>query len=257
MKKTILFSFLLAAGFNQATAAIVYTNNADQVLTSGGTISVDFNNDGTAEFDFQDMGFGSTPEPGVLFASANHHLTTVSTTEWDVMKGLAAGTLINASAGFFDQGDAYINPAWGTTPFTVGDAYLGAKFNLGSSTYYGWILVNLSGNGVFTIKSFAYESTANTAILAGATSSAGISEPIAAQFNIVPNPATTAFEVHTSLSTNGVIEIYSLLGKLEQRTEVSSITQSISIAQLPVGTYLVRCTAGAHTEDHLVVKVAP
>lgn len=258
MKKTVLF-MLVAATFCSVQftqAAIVYTNPTDQVLASGGTISVDFNNDGTAEFDFQDVGFGSVPEVGVMFASANHHLTTVSTAEWDVMKSIAFGTVINASVGFFDQGDAYINPAWGTTQFSIGDSYLGAKFTIGASTYYGWILVNLTGNGVFTIKSFAYENTANTAISAGATSTASIQEATISSFNIVPNPANSTFDLHRKADEPASVVIYSMIGEIAQTEIISNAVTAVSIVDLPLGMYIVRVTCGAQMEEQLLIKTA-
>ena len=90
MKKTTLL-FLVFAGFfgaQNVNAAIVYNNGADQTLASGGTLTIDFNNDGTPEYTFQDMGFGGAVQPGIMFATANHHLTTVSTGEWDVLRGI-------------------------------------------------------------------------------------------------------------------------------------------------------------------------
>lgn len=60
------------------------------------------------------------------------------------------------------------------------DKYIGLKFQVGGQTHYGWVRVQGSQVGIFntavTIKSYAYESTPNTQILAGDTTS---SNPIA------------------------------------------------------------------------------
>jgi uncharacterized protein YjdB len=51
--------------------------------------------------------------------------------------------------------------------FATGDSYIGATFKIGANVHYGWILVNWDGNGTFTVKSYAYEDTADAEILAG------------------------------------------------------------------------------------------
>ena len=144
-------------------ATIVYTNMTDTQLTSGVTVAINMDNSGSAEFSFTND-FGS---PYIMF-DPNNHLGTVSTGEWDVIKGFDLNTVINASTGFYDQGDGGVNPGWEQTytfPSSV-DKYLACKFNIGASTYYGWIRVQLNGT-TLTFKDYAYDNTANTAINAG------------------------------------------------------------------------------------------
>lgn len=171
MMKTLILTFAILAltQYNKGFSAIVYTDINDLTLTAGGPINIDFDNDGTPEFTFQDQGFGGTVEPGIFFNSANEHLTTVSAAEWDVLNGIAYNTTIDANSGWFDQGDAYIDPFWGNTPFPVTDTYLGASFNIGGNPHFGWILVNWDANGTFIVKSYAYEDNSNIAINAGDT----------------------------------------------------------------------------------------
>ena len=68
----------------------------------------------------------------------------------------------------------------GTTPgWTNGvDTYFGLRLDAGGGNYnYGWMNVNVIQNTSSTINSFAFEDQVNTAILAGATSSAAVPEP--------------------------------------------------------------------------------
>ncbi len=170
MKKIIYACItLLLIQYSKGFSAIIYTDINDITLTAGAPIDIDFDNDGTPEFTFQDQGFGGTVEPGIFFNSPNEHLTTVSAAEWDVLNGIPYNTPIDANAGWFDQGDAYIDPFWGNTPFPVTDTYLGASFNIGGNPYFGWILVNWDANGTFIVKSYAYEDNSNAAINAGDT----------------------------------------------------------------------------------------
>ena len=247
MKKTTLLFLTFASSLMWQTtnAAIVYTNNADQTLGSGGSLAIDFNNDGSAEFTFQDMGFGGAVEPGIIFVSNNHHLTTVSTGEWDVMRGVSAGFTIDAFAGFFDMGDAYVDPGWGTTMFPTTDTYIGAQFRNGTSDYFGWILVNWNANGTFIVKSFAYESTPNTAITAGATGqSAALMENSITDFNVYPIPAQNSITLSTDAPTSILItdaQGNKLGSRFVPKTEI------VDISDYKAGIYFVSLPNGQRT----------
>lgn len=171
MKKTIAIItvlFVLLTLNVKTKASIIYTNITDATLSSSAPIPINFDGAGGAEFTIEDMGSGGAAQPGIVFNTANDHFTTVSAAEWDVIKGYPLNTAINSLTGWFDAGDAYINPFWGTTLFPIGvDTYIGAQFKIGANTYFGWIRVNLNSNGAFIVKDFAYNNTPNTAILAG------------------------------------------------------------------------------------------
>lgn len=248
MKKTTLL-FLVFAGFfgaQNVNAAIVYNNGADQTLASGGTLTIDFNNDGTPEYTFQDMGFGGAVQPGIMFATANHHLTTVSTGEWDVLRGVNAGFTIDAFAGFFDMGDAYVDPGWATTMFPTTDTYIGAQFRIGTSDYFGWILVNWNANGTFIVKSFAYESTPNTAITAGATGqSAALSENAAVDFELYPNPANSTITLSVDEPTS--VTITDVLGNTLETRFVSQ-AETLDLTSYTAGIYFVSSPNGKSTK---------
>jgi hypothetical protein len=163
MKKKVLSLFTLFVINQSVNAAIVYTNMADIQMSSGVTAAINMDNSGSAEYSFTND-FGS---PYIMFG-LNNHLGTVSLNEWDVIKGFDLNTVINASTGFYDQGDGGVNPGWEQTytfPSSV-DKYLACKFNIGASTYFGWIRVQLNGT-TLTFKDYAYNNSANTAINAG------------------------------------------------------------------------------------------
>jgi len=169
MKKTyLILAGLAISGISSAN--IIYTDITDATLASGGSITINMDGTGADEFTIDDNSFGGNPEPSIFF-NANSEFVTVSAAEWDVLKGLSLNTTIGANSSWESFGDAYIDPFWGTTMFpTSNDTYIGATFNLGANTHYGWIRVNwTSASGILVVKDFAYEDTPNTAINAGDT----------------------------------------------------------------------------------------
>lgn len=242
MKRITLFSTLLFAFgiYTSLSAAIIHTDITDVTLQSGGNITIDFNGDGV-DFTITDVGFGNV-EPGVFFISQDHHLTTVDANEWDVLNGLPFGTEINANVGFYDQGDAYIDPIWGTTSFPTVDTYLGAQFIIGTSTHYGWILVNWNAAGTFTVKSFAYNDVPNEAINAGQTSgnTANTAMIENVSISIFPNPCSELLTINTKELSNVELKIYNLSGELilqerlktQNKIDVSSLSPGIFVISL-------------------------
>ena len=176
MKKIIFLSITaITLCLSNLNAAIVYTDVNDITLAIGGSIDIDFNGDGVAEFTIQDQGFGGTTEPGIIFNSGTEHFVTVSAAEWDVVQGLPINTTVDLNSGWFDFGDAFIDPFWANTLFPTTDTYIGASFNLGGVIHYGWILVNWDANGTFIVKSYAFDDTPNMAINTGDT---GVNNPV-------------------------------------------------------------------------------
>ncbi len=253
-KKTTTLLLVGSLWFTTTQAGIVVTDNADQTLSSGGTIEIDFDGGG-AEFTFEDMGFNS-PEPGVFLQTQNHHLMTVSAGEWDVILGINGGTMIDASGTWEDQGDAYIDPFWGTTPFPNGtDVYIGAEFPIGSNTHYGWIKVNWDGTN-FVVKSWAYEDTPGQGIEAGdeGTSgggSVGVEESTSITFTSYPNPVIDIIHLETQSKT--LLSLLTLDGK-ELFSYPIEGKCSLDLSELPKGVYLVQLGEGENTTTQKVVK---
>lgn len=240
MKKTTLFlTLLIAFGIsNSNNAAIVYNDIADETLASGGSIEIDFDGGGS-EFTITDTGFG-TIVPGVIFNSQDFHIATVSANEWDVMKGLTFGTSIDANVGFFDQGDASIDPMWGTTAFPNVDTYLGAQFKIGANTHYGWILVNWDGAGTFIVKSFAYNNVPNESINAGETSNSTSSvvrlENILV--SVFPNPTSDLLMINLNEAINAEVTIYNLSGQNVKQLSMNGNTK-VDVSNFTSGVYML------------------
>ncbi|MCB9365311.1 MAG: T9SS type A sorting domain-containing protein [Flavobacteriales bacterium] len=249
---TILLSIFLC---HQYQAAIVYTDIVDQTLSSGGSITINFDGTGVDEFEFLDQGFGGAVEPGVFFNSSDYHLTTVSSSEWDVIKGIPLNTSIGAGGDWFDQGDAYIDPFWGSTLFPSGtDTYIGAQFKLGANTHYGWILVNWDGNGTFIVKSFAYNDVPDASINAGDTGgTVGISDQINSTYHIYPNPFNNVLNL-TGLKIGSTAQLIDVTGKTIELIKAFNKNVVITTNHLENGVYFIKISDENSTTTRKLVK---
>lgn len=214
MKKTLLIGTIVTSFFN-ANAAIVYTDIADETLSSQGTIDIDFNGDQTPEFTISDVGFGNV-EPGCYFnADAGFiMLGDLANGGWDEMAGVSLNTTIDVNSNFANNGvDGYIDAMWNPGTFPTGaDTYIGATFKLGANTHYGWIRVNWDANGTLIVKDMAYNDLADASIDAGdeGGSSASISmNELVVDFTIGDN----SIEVQSVESIES-ITLYNVQGRI-------------------------------------------
>ena len=121
----------------------------------------------------------------------------------------------------------------------AGDKFLGVKFTIGTSTHYGWLRLDMSiDSDSVTIKDFAYESLANTTILAGDTGgTVGLSQ------NKLKNKidyysSTGKININSELTSNSILSIYDLSGKLVQ-SEVIGLQKEVSVQGDLEGIYIV------------------
>lgn len=211
MKKITLLLSLLT--FATSFSNIIVRDITDFTFTSNATLNFDFNNDGTAEFTFEEMG-GSV---GCMFDYMNVNFfgtgTLASGHGWDIIKSLPLNMVIGSSSTFDAQGDAYINAGWANTNemFPNGDSYVGTTFKIGANRYYGWILVNSSA-GVIKVKSYAYNNVANQSINAGQSTLGTEEFSQNLKVTLYPNPIKNTFSI-TGNKQITEIEIFDLVGK--------------------------------------------
>ena len=183
-------------------------------------VSIDFNGDSTEEYNFRWDDYGQ----GGWFM----HMT-FDTNEFN-LKGTAenpfggryiepmeSGTVIDSSLNW---GNSFPEPFIGDNSDpnfqTLGDRYVGCKFTLGANTHYGWVRVSFDGNKMLTVKDYAYEATADTAINAGETGATASIEAVNfdTYFRTFPIPAknTLIIENIKNVQVNQ-IRIINLLGQ--------------------------------------------
>ncbi len=234
MKKiNLLFSMLVVLFTINANAQIVYTDINPDGMPSGG--GFDFNGDNTNEFSLSTSDYITyTWSSGGTNIWANG----TSGSGWDVPKPLTQGTTIDANGNFIGAGDVSMN-AWGQgSPFPLNqDSYMGVRLSLNGQIHFGWIRVMWDGTN-FIYKDFAYESTANTAINAGSSTSR-INNFDVGMFRIYPNPAKNAFTIDNKTNISKV-KIVDLSGKEVKESTVSNANnQTIDISDLNEGVYLI------------------
>ncbi len=251
--KKITFLLILISAWSISNGAIVVRDITDFTFTTDASLDFDFNNDGTVEFTFSESG-GTV---GAMFNSDDINFVTFGTIDdgegWDVIKSLTAGTVVNSSSMFGALGDAYINPFWATAGqiFPSGDSYIGTTFKIGTTKYYGWILININ-NDVVTVKKYAYNNVANQAITTGQTTGIETNESIDL-VTIYPNP-TSDFVSFNQPEKIKSVTIYAING--QKLFESFDIQQSISLENFLKGTYLftIETISGGQISKKVVKK---
>ncbi|MCT4639284.1 MAG: Ig-like domain-containing protein, partial [Bacteroidales bacterium] len=179
---SIVFVLLLCAG--KVHAQIVFTDiNPDVSSTmkedpgwTSNIVPIDFNNDGTEDYNFRWDDWGTDWFMHMTFAGNNEF----------ILKGTATNPFGGRYIQALDK-DAVIDNSgnWGMSfpePFIgdandpnfrgLGDKYVGVRFIVGGKKYYGWVLVSFEGK-TLTVKEYAYNSVADSPINAGDKGVAG------------------------------------------------------------------------------------
>jgi hypothetical protein len=184
----------LLAMAQPAAAQIVYTPSnipLAQPFVGGAITEFDINNDGVADFAFNNYSYFShglgrafvniSPNQvpnaivGVQLQGQKH--VTAAALNGGVEVGPAANFQSNLSGvNLAIIGAQNLSSAFASGSFlTVQTAYLGLKFVVNGETHYGWARIKLVRPGAFpsaSIYGYAYESTPNLPIITGKTTGA-------------------------------------------------------------------------------------
>lgn len=244
------------AAFTGANAQIVYTDvNPDETYTEDQFYFLDVNNDLTDDFMIMQFdtiinyGSFSFPAEGVVLLTAgsngaidstgnipylaalnlndpidNTQNFTVSTTSAPLVAGGFVGGLANTGIG-----------PW----IDAVDHYMGLTFLIGSNFHYGWCRMSMTADGLsFTIKDYAYESTPQTGIPAGATFT-GINEDISSMVGIQTINNSVSVDVLNNTLTNGRLEIVSLSGQVVFSKALNT-KETVDLSSYTSGIYFVK-----------------
>jgi hypothetical protein len=239
--KNLVRAFLLSSAFlilnKFANAQIVYTNIQPNVRLSCNNIpcnknySLDLNNDGVIDFILttfkEGIGFGGQ---GYMVGVKVLSLSTNSILVSSISNAAAlTSSDIIQSTSIWQSGMKYLRVYYSLSGTagnwsTINNKYLGLKFNVNGQSYFGWVLLSVSvssSQATVTIKSYAYDTTPNHSILAGATSGARFAGENLRNENILPlviypNPVSNSTTITFSLlqSENVTLKIYDVNGRL-------------------------------------------
>ena len=258
MKKTILFMLCLAlmTSFTSLKASIIYTD-----ITDGQPASIDMNNDGTAEFTISSSGMGTDVGDYIMYITGCNIIASgTASSGWDVAAGLTLNASIGSTGNFIGQGDCEVTGWGGTTTFPLNaDKYLGVEFLISGAVHYGWIRVYVTGtadNYTITYKDYAYESTANTAILAGNKPTGILENGFNSNgFKFLNNNNSVKINAEAGNTIN-TIQIFSANGQLVKAINANNSTNAnVDINDISNGVYvLVILTENKKSFTHKFVK---
>ncbi|HRY99475.1 MAG TPA: T9SS type A sorting domain-containing protein, partial [Bacteroidales bacterium] len=162
---------------------------------------------------------------------------------------LGAIGLLLALAWLYTTGGTYGN--W----FGATNKYMGLRFKIGTDWHYGWVRMDIPSDVTsLTIKDFAYESIANTAIAAGAGGVAGIRALLPESIDLFAHERVLTIDLKDLSLGNASLSLSSVNGQEVLQAELSSNRMQFSLSGLSRGIYLatVRSSEGVLTRRIIV-----
>ena len=245
-KAKLISCLLLLLVFNcNLFAQIIYTDITD--ATPNASYSLDLNND--TVIDFVIHYGGSSGTIGVLCHPQNNNAYAGNFVSGNYLPWAlgTSNTICPSLVTWYDSN----NPGtlgWGTSlGYWVGetDKYLALKLIVGTNTYYGWARLDLQAtSSSFTVKDYAYQSTANACILTGQTSLGSSENYPQSLVSIFPNPMVDRATLQSSGQlNNATLTLYNNYGQTVKKiNNISEHTFSIYRDHLKSGLYLIKLT---------------
>jgi hypothetical protein len=263
----------LSAIAADASSQVIYTDIRDTTLINNGDFfDIDLNNDGINDLNItlSKSIYSSTYSSYSIYvnynsvnanASSNNQVNTLLNTSYSINEAFAFNNNqnINSSAnswnsygivGGFATGSivnpystSYLNINIGQFP-GQGDRFLGVRFRIGANTHYGWVRLDVSAfSDSVTIKDFAFDTTANTPILAGDTGVAvGISELNEKGIKLYAQQNRLYFQ--EIMEQTAEIKIFDLKGQLMERRRLIANQSELQLSKEYQGIYIVEVNQG-------------
>jgi len=290
LKKYSLLAGSITSAISTVNAQIVYTDvNPDTLLNNHGeTYTLDLDNNGVVEFNLQSLDTAIVSSSynlqtnlqivggaiGNIVAGASFISDTSS-----FPLALSQGDTIDGNDTFVSYplgtSSSFGAPILGLLSYSTIDtitgntiaqgslaygnfipnqeAFIGVKFDISGNVHYGWLRVEMSSDAdTIIIKDYAYESTANTAIIAGNTGG-GMLSIAEKDNNITINKIQNTLYIKLDdYNNNSLLNIYDISGREVLKSKLSSINEQISLNDFEVGIYLVKVISG---DDILSKKI--
>ncbi len=241
--KQFLFLLLSAAFSELALAQIVYTDVSPDSTVSATmeqlikSYYIDLDNDGAYEMELRHF----NPDPDNL--AVELHRNPDSMVEPQVLTGSSGharsfgpGFVVNSAAVYWGQDQwGILDAPW----YGGGDKFFGFRFKRRGEWHYGWARVAIPADGSsFTIKDYAYEEMANSAIATGGGIS-GVEPLYADRFSVRYNHSDGLIVLQHPDMNGGEIGILDILGRTVIRRPAAGDETRIDARGLARGTYIV------------------
>ena len=252
-----------------ANAQIVYTDPTDLTVDDDAdangfsAVPLDLNNDLTVDFIVAARDTTVTGSRYRFTVAAPYGTASAIAGEtpsgYDYALALTSGDMIdnmlnwiaatNTMAYNVDSANPY-NENWNG----VTDKYLGLQFTVGGNTHYGWARLDVQAIGdVFTLKDYAYNSTADQGIEAGQTAGL-LMEQMESMVHFVNQSDNTVKVVISSALTGGNISVISATGAVVSSSAVEGESFIVDMNGLSAGIYVISAefNEGAMTKKMIV-----
>lgn len=251
-KKLAAYSVIAAAGITAVNGQVVYTDvNPDVTFNPMDSVSLDIDGNATPDYYIKFHTFSTATNDQLFMAplvNGNQQMGSSGWASWnwygsalnlnDPINSSGAwvcpGGIDSRSRVFFAStygGSTYGNFADGT------DHYMGIQFDIAGSTHYGWVRVNVASDvSNIVLKDFAYESTAQGSILAGATVT-NIEQDVINSANIFAYEKQVTIEL--SEQVEGSVRIYNAIGQEVYSDNISDVNMIIDMPTAQAGIYTV------------------
>ncbi|MCC6840438.1 MAG: T9SS type A sorting domain-containing protein [Flavobacteriales bacterium] len=257
---SMAMAFLAVAA--DARAQIVYTDLDPDVVLSGASYDVDFNNDGSAELTLTQTELGSMHYVGITeLAPGASVLGTVTVSYGDMFPNVLAGGAPIAPGDPEWQGDPQ---GWLVDFYSYGQwsgqsGFLGVRFQVGGSLHYAWVELEMADNNTQVIvKGFAFESTPDSAIHAGATGVPAALQDLhgaPAALVVHPNPVTERLYIK-GLDGPASVVVVNMAGEAVAGNPETTLpgTVPVEVGGLPAGAYIAEVRQQGRTWSMRFIK---
>lgn len=258
-------TLVTASGVN---AQIVYSDVDPDFVHVGDDVAVglDLNND--ASFDFlinsSDSIFSGVNRVRTTwiapYGTAGNAIAGEAPSGYNYALALNSSEMIDNTLNWISASNTMAYNVDSSNPYSenwngVTDKYLGLKFSFGGSTYYGWARLDVDAIGdAWTLKDYAYESTADTGITAGTV---GLEEGDLDQLVHFINQQnnTVLVKVNGDL-TEGAVTIVAMSGQTISTGAIENNSFVVNMSELTSGMYMINVTfrEGSITKKMIVTK---
>lgn len=252
----------VTVGVTGANAQVMYTDvdpdqTFDDDLDANGFTAVGLDIDNDMTFDYilasRDTTFGTDRVRFTLIAPygtmSPNAIAGETPSAYDYALALDNGNMIDNTLNWINATNTMAYNVNSANPYSenwngVTDKYLGLQFQTGGSTYYGWARLDVEAIGdVFTIKDYAYESTADAGIAAGDMGSANLDEASIDQLVHFINQSNNSVLVKVNGNlTEGVVNVVSTAGQVVSTGMVENGTFTVDMNGLQSGVYMINVT---------------
>jgi hypothetical protein len=243
-----------------AAGSIVYTDLVPDSVYSGSNADflLDLNNDGVDDFNIQfTVGTASRsvrvlPSVGneVLGSSGGAYFYPFALNLNDPIGGVQATWNGTINGGYLTMAWLYTTGGTYGNWFGATNKYMGLRFKIGADWHYGWVRLDIPTDvSSLTVKDFAYETIANTAIAAGTTGATGILPILPKSIDIFAHERVLTVDLKDISLGNASLSLNSINGQQVLNADLSSNRMQFGLDGISRGIYLatIRSSEGMLT----------